>query len=294
MLCTLCCALLFEMSFRKHARQAVFKLEEYQASIKNHKVYESAFNFWGACHTLAPQRGSPYNMMKIGWLRDKFFKQPRLDFPGTITVAVRSDENPLASFGSLMLISPPEICHAFLLSVAEHVTLNVADDDLMVWRTCMLTVSFKFLQIDGNDARYWRPLQVREDAGLFGDAVKRTAVQRGYDVMEVKAMLETARAHQLGADACVSAWKANVELAPNSELVKVSFMDACFAVWNRLMSDPTCSALVLSAELLQPSPFDSIYKLEAIVKKARTESCILFFLRGWACRHGEIKTHHST
>ena len=82
-----------------------------------------------------------------------------------------------------------------------------------------------------------------------------------------------------GAAACAQAWRDNVTLAKGAEAIKPSYVDAIFTVWGRIMDHPEAKALVLKCEHELPqSPWDSIYKLEAIVKRCSTHSGIVWAL----------------
>ena len=231
---------------REFRPQAAFDREQFEAAIKHRGMYEAAYNFFAACHTSSPQKGVPFNVAKVRWLQDKFFKTARLDLPSTVIVALRTDESPEDSFGSLMLLSPPEICHAFLLSVADQVRCIVSDDDLRRWRACALTTTFRFEVIDNSMKRCWRSLQIREDSGLYGDAVKRTAIQRGYDVMEIKSMLEETGTIAMGAEALAAAWRQNVSLGATSEPIRSPSSTRCsrcgHASWRTRHARSSCSS----------------------------------------------------
>ena len=121
----------------------------------------------------------------------------------------------------------------------------------------------RFLKRDSEHERYWLHHQHREDIQQLGDALKRSTIERGYDIMEAKEMLAAA-GQPVGAAACAKAWQDNIRLAKNSEPIKTSYVDAVFTVWSRMMNNPTLAEIILMFEKDLPmSPWDSIYKLEA-------------------------------
>lgn len=109
-----------------------------------------------------------------------------------------------------------------------------------------------------------------------------------FDVIDTKAKLEkelgkgAGKGQGLGAAACAKAWKINVpRMASSSEEIKEGFIDACLTVWHRAACDASVRRLIVSADsAFVPSPFDSIYKLEAVVKRCGSLSNIRWALAG--------------
>eukprot|EP00969_Alexandrium_andersonii_P104593 4614677-Alexandrium_andersonii.AAC.1 len=75
------------------------------------------------------------------------------------------------------------------------------------------------------------------------------------------------RDRSLGAQACANAWAEHVKLAARSEQIKPAFVDACMTVWNRALAHDDLRLLVVKADE-ELELFDSVYKLEAVIKKA--------------------------
>ena len=162
----------------------------------------------------------------------------------------------------LSFISAPEVVWAYLLSVACHITNGATDPELLPFRQGLLSAPLKFVLGDNAAERYWLHHQSREDIAQLGDSLKRSPIERGFDVMEAKAMM-VAAGLSVSPAACAKAWADNVRLAKNSEAVKPTFIDAVFTVWARIMDRPDLCALVMKFETdLVLSPWDSMYKLE--------------------------------
>ena len=64
-------------------------------------------------------------------------------------------------------------------------------------------------------------------------------------------------------------WSKHVETSPMSESITTSYIDAALTVYDRLLSIDEAKAIVLDAEERWgvKSPWDSVYKLEAVIKK---------------------------
>jgi len=105
------------------------------------------------------------------------------------------------------------------------------------------------------------------------------------DYLESPHSVHTAIEHQprLGAAACARLWQDNVRLSQNenSEPIKTAFVDACFTIEKRMLRNNDIAKLIIDADLTMPNnPFNSVYKLEAIIKKAGTEANIRWCVSG--------------
>eukprot|EP00959_Pyramimonas_sp_CCMP1952_P201087 4205416-Pyramimonas_sp.AAC.1 len=66
---------------------------------------------------------------------------------------------------------------------------------------------------------YWAAHGLRESIAGMGDAVKRAATQRFFDVMESKDVIETSVGHEVGAQKTAKMWAEKVSMAPSSEKI---------------------------------------------------------------------------
>ena len=93
----------------------------------------------------------------------------------------------------------------------------------------------------------------------MGDAAKRTATQRFFDVMESKEVIET------DLWACSGSRKDGEVLGregrPRSEFRKISdtYVDACFTAGPTLMNNEKTQKCAVEADSDGLTPFDSIY-----------------------------------
>ena len=51
------------------------------------------------------------------------------------------------NLGKLELISPCEILHALFFRIAEDIRKGMSDEDLQIWRRCLLNVPMEFTVI---------------------------------------------------------------------------------------------------------------------------------------------------
>ncbi|CAK0828182.1 unnamed protein product [Prorocentrum cordatum] len=213
---------------------------------------------------------TPIQWKKVVMLKEHFWGQPPTNcFTDAMTFcgAVRTDEDPDTMHGEVQLISPIEMTWSLLLAVDEAIANGEPEEVLLKWCSTLVSVPCRFIISDNQSDRYWKHMQTREDIAQLGAMVKRTSVERGFDVMEAKEMAEDGKGGvTLSASACSELWKSNVRLAHNSEPVKPAFVDAVFTVFQRLMTDDVCKQMVLASEVDFEGAF-TMCKLEAVVKR---------------------------
>ena len=143
----------------------------------------------------------------------------------------------------------------------------------------MLTVTLASEKLDSEDERFWRALNLRESLVQAHSSMTRTVVQRIFEMMAFIKRRE-AISGRLSPPRIVELYKANAHLASTTEAVTVGFIDAAVTVWNRCLADEAVRSMVLDVEktLHTKTPFDSVYKLEAIVKKGGTEAGVKWII----------------
>ncbi|CAK0904040.1 unnamed protein product, partial [Prorocentrum cordatum] len=249
-------------------------------SIEASGTYSCYTNLFLIDLTAVQSKQVPISRNKIRELQDHFFSQPTSTWPLHLSVAVRSNQRPPNTHwgpGCCSLLTAPEVAWAYVLSVAESIKNGATDPELAPWYTGLLAAPMKFCRIDNEQERYWAHLQSREDLVQMAESVKRSPIERGFDVMEARVLLDSGK--ELGAKECAGHWAKNVRLAKSSEPISVSFVDAVFTIWKRAMGVPHLKALVMRFETeLSRSPWDSIYKLEAVVKRCSTTANITWAL----------------
>jgi len=195
---------------------------------------------------------------------------PPKDFRATVAVT-DTNMNPMESFGHLHITSPPEIIWSMFLGFKGLLASSPSAEEVLLAQRAIRTFPVTFeLKARGLDM-FWSSQDSRESLVGIGDAVRRSATQRYFVVMESKFNLEQAVPGQnMGAKKITQYWLENVNLAPSSEKVTESFVDACFTTGARLMSNPSTQALCVKADAEGKTPLDSIYKYDATVKRAQT------------------------
>ena len=116
-------------------------------------------------------------------------------------------------------------------------------------------------------------------------------MQTIFDVWESKAMLDKTLGQSLGAEATAKYWKDNVDKTYHVEEPHTPAMvDACFTIKKRLLNRPTCGTVeaLVDADSHECTPFKSVYKYEAVIKRAPTEVSMMWCFSGLLdlCRAG--------
>ena len=216
------------------------------------------------------QAGIPTSASSIDLLREQFFQSPPTVFPEKVTVGLLTTECPSKSFGKLVRISPEEIVYAFLLAAEKDIKEHTGDDErALKRRACALATPIEFVVCSNIDDRFWRSVDLRETIGAVFASMYRSAVQRISELVGWKAQQEEKTNVSMGAAAVAEAWAANVRVSSMGEKITVGFVDSALTVWDRLLADPVCRQLIMQTEdhWGKRTPWDSVYKLEAVIKK---------------------------
>ena len=215
---------------------------------------------------------------------------PPANLKHDIVIGIPSgDYDAFAHLGALPRVSPCEYVHAVILGLEAAVEKKAPDADIRKWRAALLSCSFEFCVIPEDKLRF-RAMQLREDARTDADAVQWTALQKIWVVMCEWTPGVTTSAAKLA-----KKFSDNLKQSTRSEKYSVTFIDSALTVHQRLLSLPRCKALLVELDTLAgiDSPFNSVFKLNHLVSKCKTPSCIestLFkMIHGWRLGHLELE-----
>ena len=224
-----------------------------------------------------PSIDSPIYETKVNWLKDHFWATPPNTFPYTITAVTSSTTVTLPA----VQISAPEYTWAAILGVAEAIKAQAEPEVLEKYRSVLGRANVTIELIENENKRAWRSIQLRQDDQQKGEATKMTTIQLVATMVSIKKRCEKQAGRQLGADKIAAEWNSNVKMAKSSDAVKGGLIDAALTVHSRMLSVPSIADLVVWADATcEPPIFDSIYKLEAIIKKAGTPEMIRWCVAG--------------
>ena len=258
-----------------HAFRAPYDQKACMLSLAANHKYECGFNAFKLDWFSSPCSLAPVSKFKIEWLIKHFFSMAFDNLP-PIHVALPSGVSP--EDGGLVMLSPPEILWAAVLGLRRLIEDAKADDDCVrLCRKAFQSACVCFEVLDNKRDRLFQCHQLRESMTQLGDSVKRSPIQRLYDVIETRNLWGP----NMGAAQMAAMWEENIVLSAGSEPMKVGMIDACLTVEKRMLSDEATKREVVAADSeMEVQSFDSIYKLEAIVKRAKTPHAIRWTTAG--------------
>lgn len=233
-------------------------------------MYRAAGNLMWLDVMYSPQAGVPTRVSAIKELQMHYFQVPTV-FPGTVTVAVAPNENPLDARGSMRRISPEEPLHACLLELAEGIRQGIPDaQTLQAWKRVLLSVSFEFKLLDAEEVRWFEAVRLRERLVVDYSAMARSAVQRIYELQGFRALQERKSGKITNAD-LAKLYNQHGELANSSEAMTENTVKNAAVVYREALLNPRLKTVILETEELygKQSPYNSILKLYLFVSKAK-------------------------
>ena len=214
----------------------------------------------------------PVNRQSVDLLMDSYFGDPSsCRFP-MVSVGVLgrpSGQELAAQKGSLVRISPDEVIIAFVLAAARDLQKSQSEDRIALWLRVALCVPMEFISCENVQSRYFKSVNLRESVGNDFAALHRTPVQRIFELISWKTAQERANGKTMSVADVADTWQKHVQTSVMSEKIPVSYIDTVLTVYERLLSIEEAREIVLDAEERWgvKSPWDSVYKLETIVKK---------------------------
>ena len=199
---------------------------------------------------------------------DEYYHTP-VPFKGMVTVEARADGN-LPRTSNLLILSPEELCHIYLLAIDESIARGDEESTLLTWKKYCLSVCFEYIDVaaTGPQAAYWWAWNNREQLGATSDAVKRTAYQRACEVHAFKVNLQKKKL-ACSAESIAAMYSKSVT---NKKVVDISFVRECLSVYDKVCSNPDITAVIdrLERKFKNESCLNSGGKLQKIVEKCDT------------------------
>ena len=120
-------------------------------------------------------------------------------------------------------------------------------------------MSFHFKVLEGEEARFWEAVKLREQFVVNFSAMARTAVQRMYEVMGFKVRQEQRSGRTMNAADLALMYKKG-ELAADSEQITEDMARNIISVHNDMLSVGAIRTLLLQADEQwgHKSPFNSV------------------------------------
>ena len=151
------------------------------------KAYDCSGNAFWCQPGCGAQSGIPFNARVRTQLMNYYFTKPA-EYPWKIIIPLGTEDDPLKMQGSLINLAPPEAFHAFIAAIARD--CRKKDGELQAWRNFILSAPFRFEMLTNQMDIWWRACELRESQEETGVSMARTALQRVFEVHEVKAAEE--------------------------------------------------------------------------------------------------------
>ena len=202
-----------------------------------------------------------------------------------VVALISEDDDPSKSIGAWKRISPDEPIFAAISRVAEDIRAGASQEDLETWRKMFLSVSCRFEHHPTEDSRHFRCQNLRMAAQSDYESLARSDVQIAFSIKAFQTRKETT-VGPLSCGKLVELYKEQAKAAGSSNMLKEGFIDSCLSVWSKILSNERMRATILDLEdnLGKRSPFNSIYRLQSIINKAKTLEQRVWVIEGIAAR----------
>ena len=202
-----------------------------------------------------------------------------------VVALISEDDDPSKSIGAWKRISPDEPIFAAISRVAEDIRAGASQEDLETWWKMFLSVSCRFEHHPTEDSRHFRCQNLRMAAQSDYESLARSDVQIAFSITAFQTRKETT-VGPLSCGKLVELYKEQAKAAGSSNMLKEGFIDSCLSVWSKVLSNERMRATILDLEdkLGKWSPFNSIYRLQSIINKAKTLEQRVWVIEGIAAR----------
>ena len=178
-------------------------------------------------------------------------------------------------------VSPLEFLWGCLLACADAVTKNPKDNDVLeAVRKTLLTCKVTVMIDSGDSNKFWAQAGLRTSLTILGNVAKRTAIQKAMDIWESKQLLDAELGQCLGAAATAEHWLKHVS-DDDSDKMCPALVDAAFTVMRRFFgTDAPAAIYAIKMDSQGLNPIDSLYKWDAIIKKAPSKDYLAWCVTG--------------
>lgn len=193
-----------------------------------------------------------------------------------VVVVPEAKYDPEQHFGAMKLASPLEFVLAALKACARDVQKGLADADARKWKHVFQTVQMDFVFLAEAIVPMYA-FHLREQYLQAGESVGWSMLQRVQMIIREKHSLEVRAGGKKCSAARLSAVFSNsVRLAASSEKMSAAVIDIALTIESRVLSIDACRAMLeeMDQRWGLRGPFDSVYKLQALINKAKTPATI--------------------
>ena len=272
-----------------------FNEKDMKLALEMRKSYGPvAFNVWHLDLHWSPLPGIVVNRGEVRRWGEKKLGTPCAVFPFPVTVACSPDSTAASLQGTAKVLSPMEPIDSLFLRIAEELDNGAPEADLANWHTLMLQIPITFEPLVNLNDMVWRSLNLREDLIKNRDLTERRPYQKVFETVVVRRFVggEKVSDKDLG-----ELYEKNVDFAGSSEKIEARFVRSATYVHEKILTNEDLLKAVVDVEekAVGKTPFDSVYKLEAIAQKAKVPDKIAWCIEylSWLvarelCTPGEL------
>ena len=284
--------------------QEPFNLVSYRHELEESGVYNCSGNLWW-CNVLS--LGMPHihtNLQNINTIKSQFMATAaKCDLKEMVIQVDDITKDPQADglFGKMKLLSCEEFPFAFMQKVCE----DIDGEDLefmLAHKKTMLTVKLEFRHFKSEKKRNHWMIDYREKVVGHGDAAARTPLQRAEEIAKKRRDIlgQQDSKRKIGAKVVqkhIEKEYEGVQWGPSSDRINFNSVDVLLTLFDRMFSDSSCREIVIKGEEFfagkgdtKKSPFHSLTKLEAVVKKAKALKNVKWYLNQmlWAVSERQL------
>ena len=251
--------------------------------------------FWAMFNFLASP-GVPISLKKVYALADYHYSSGKKPGPPCMTLHVvlpanitREQPTQQLASGEMKVTTQLECLHAWLFAVKQALDNGASEVELRNWLQHALSADMTSTKRDSMDDIHFAAVQKREDLAANNKYMGRTALGRILEVAGFKARKERASG-PLSAASIAVLYREHCKIVNPEEQVSENFIDNALTIQRRLISLDGVMTILLEAEdTCEPTAFNTISKLHAIVTKCKHPHLILWavnYLRDDHIVHG--------
>jgi len=263
---------------------AAYDKDQYMSTMNLHGEYVCGINlFWTALfYTAMP--GVPLVKSSIAKCAEKYFPgdTPPAKFPCMVSVGVSPDDKPpCQAKGFLKRLSPEEVVYALVIKIATACKAGAWDAATrQKWRRLILTVPAEFIKVTNHAEYRWKAKAIRERIGMDFELLYPNTIQKITDLVLFKKDMEAKtgqtvaagdlyklHVENLGANMAFSSSDSK-HMSPDA--FTKTWVDTALTVWEGLLKHPELHSTFLSLQeqFGRGNPWDSVYKMEWLARKA--------------------------
>ena len=253
-----------------------FEADEYKVAVGARGQYKCAGNACWIDEQKIVMRGTPFNRKSVNDIVVTKFKSP---VPLNFVVAVEDEVDPSPYFMTLESPSPEEVRFGLWLAIRR----DLGDKALKKqWRHYLVTSSLWFIVLETEEKRYFKAFELRDDIAKDYKTLALTPFQKMMTVWCFKVRRERNQGRMSSKEVFMQ-YEDHCNLdKTEEEPLSESFVDASITTMTRAMVYPAIAEALqwIENEHGISGPLASVYKYEAIIKKAKTPEDIIWAFVG--------------